>query len=67
MDSKEKHFTIVVMIKDPLSLLLNLKWAEYLVLILISLGRIMEIGKKETAILLFSLSEIILILSNSNV
>ena len=67
MDSKEKHFTIVAIIKDPLSLLLNLKWAEYLGLILISLGRTMGIGKKEMEILLFSLSGMILILSNSNV
>jgi hypothetical protein len=55
------------MIKDPLSLLLNLNWAEYLGHILISLGRKMEDIKMEMAILLFSLSEMILILSNLNV
>ena len=67
MDSKEKHSTDVAIIKDPHSLLLNLNWAEYSGHILIFLGRMMEDIKMEMAILLFSLSEMIQILSNSNV
>ena len=67
MDLKHKYFTLFAIIKDPLSPLLNLEWAEYLGHILISLGKIVGNVKMETAILLYSLSEKILILSNLNV
>ena len=67
MDLMQKYSTLVVIIKDPLSQLLNQKWEKYLGAILIFLGRIMDIKKMEMAILLFSLSEMISILSNLNV
>jgi hypothetical protein len=67
MDLKHNHSTIAAIIMDPLWLLLYQQWAKYLVAILISLGRIMGDGKMEMGILLFSLLEMILILSNLNV
>ena len=67
MDLKDKHFTLAAIIKDPLSLSLNQKWEKYLVAILISLRQIIRDGYMEMGILLFSLSEMILILSNLNV
>jgi hypothetical protein len=67
MDLMHKYFMPSAIIKDPLSQLLNRKWEKFLEDILTSLGRIMEIGKMEMAILLFSLSEMILILSNLDV
>jgi len=57
MDLKEKHSTNNAIIKDLLSQLSNRKWEKYLGLLLISLGRIMGIGKMEMEILLSSLSE----------
>ena len=67
MDLKHKHFILAAIIKDPLLLLSNQKWEKYLDAILISLGRIMGGIKMEMGILLFSLSEMISILSNLNV
>jgi len=55
MDLKLKNSMLVAIIKDPLSHLLNQKWAKYLVLILISLGRLMVVIKMEMEIPLFSL------------
>ena len=63
MDLKQKHSILVVIIKDPLFQLLNQNREKYLEAILIYLGRIAEAGKMEMAILLFSLSEMILIFS----
>ena len=66
MDLKQKHFTILAIIKDLLSLLFNRKMEKYLGLILIFLGHLIGDFMMEIAILLFSLSEMILILSNLN-
>ena len=67
MDLKLKNSMLVAIIEDPLSHLSNQKWAKYLVLILIYLGRLMVVRKMEMEILLFSLYEMILILKNLNV
>ena len=67
MDLKHKHFTLAVIIKDPHCLLSNQKWEKYLVAILISLVHLIMDLKMEMGILLFSLLEMILILSNLNV
>ena len=55
MDLQEKHSTAVAIIKDLLSQLLNQIKEKYLELLLIYLGRTMEIIKMGMAILLFSL------------
>ena len=67
MDLNQKYSIIVAIIKDQLSRLLNLKQEKYLEAILISLGKMEVDLKKEIEILLFSHSEMILILSNLNV
>jgi len=67
MDLNHMNSTLAVIIKDPLSLFLNRKWVKFLGPILISLGKIIMHGQMEMGILLFSLSEMILILSNLNV
>ena len=67
MDLKHIYSTFVATIKDLLLLLLNPKWVKYLVALLIFLGHLMGDLKMEMGILLFSLSEMILILSNLNV
>ena len=67
MDLNQKYSIIVAIIKDQLSRLLNLKQEKYLEAILISLGKMEVDLKKEMEILLFSHSEMILILSNLNV
>ena len=59
MDLMQKYSTLVVIIKDRLSQLLNQKWEKYLEAILISLGRKMGDIKAEMAILLFSPLEMI--------
>ena len=66
MASKQKHSILAVIIKDPHLLLWNHKRAKYSELILIFLGKIVAYIKMEMEILLFSLSEMILILSNLN-
>ena len=66
MDLKLKNFTPGAMIKDLLSQLLNRVGEKYLGLILIFLGHLIGDFNLKTAILLFSLSEMILILSNLN-
>jgi len=67
MDLKHMNSTLAAIIKDPLSLFLNRKWEKFLEPILISLGKIIMHGSMEMVILLFTLSEMILILSNLNV
>ena len=67
MDLNQKHSTLFAIIKDPLSQLSNEKKIKYLEATLMYLGRIMGFLKMEMAILLFSLSEMILNLSNLNV
>ena len=67
MDLKDENSTLDAIIKDPLLQLLNQKWEKYLGLLLISLGQKVGDGYLEIAILLFSLSEMISILSNLNV
>ena len=67
MDLNRKYSTIVAIIKDLLSQLLNQNKEKYLGHIQIFLGHLIMNIKMETAILLFSLSEMISILSNLNV
>ena len=64
MDSKEKHFTVDATIKDQLLQSLNQNLEKCLEHLLIFLGKLMEDIKMENTILLFSLSEMILILLN---
>ena len=66
MDLNHKHSTLAAIIKDPQLQLLNQKRAKYLVALQISLGQIIGNGYMEMGILLSSLSEMILNLSNLN-
>ena len=67
MDLNHMNSTLAVIIKDPLSLFLNRNWLKFLGPLLILRVKIIMHEQMEMVILLFFLSEMILILSNLNV